>query len=177
MWFAASSRQADSLLASRDCSRARSTLASSSLRLTGFSMKSEAPAFMAWTAIGTSLLPVIMMAGSRWPASLQPLQQFEPAHSRQVGIDQEAGFAAWMIGLEEGLAARIILHGPAIVLEHGADRLADVAVVVDDEDDRLAPDCWLRAAVCGSAGGRRGLRCLAEDVGSAASAPSTSPAC
>ena len=47
MWFAAASRQADSLLKSRDCSRARSTLASSSLRPIGFSMKSEAPAFMA----------------------------------------------------------------------------------------------------------------------------------
>ena len=41
------SRQADSLLESRDCSSARSTLASSSLRPIGFSMKSEAPAFMA----------------------------------------------------------------------------------------------------------------------------------
>ena len=65
--FAAVSRQADSLVASFDCSRARSTLASSSLWRIGFSRKSEAPAFMASTAIGTSLLPVIMMAGSRSP--------------------------------------------------------------------------------------------------------------
>ena len=46
-WLAAVSRQADSLLESRDCSRACSTLASSSLLPIGFSMKSEAPAFMA----------------------------------------------------------------------------------------------------------------------------------
>ena len=32
-------------------------------RLIGFSIKSEAPAFIASTAIVTSLLPVIMMAG------------------------------------------------------------------------------------------------------------------
>ena len=47
IWFAASSRQADSLLELCDCSSARSTLASSSSRLIGFSMKSDAPAFMA----------------------------------------------------------------------------------------------------------------------------------
>ena len=62
-WPAASSRQANSLLESRDCSRARPTQTSSSPRLIGFSMKSEAPAFIASTAIATSLLPVIMIAG------------------------------------------------------------------------------------------------------------------
>ena len=66
---------------------------------------------------------------------VQPLQQFEPAHSGQVGIDQQACFAARTIGFEECLAGRIILDGPAIFLEHAANRLADVAVVVDDEDD------------------------------------------
>jgi hypothetical protein len=40
----ASLRQADSLVVSRDCSSARCTLASSSARPTGFSMKSDAPA-------------------------------------------------------------------------------------------------------------------------------------
>ncbi len=62
-WLAASSCQASSLLESRDCSRARSTQTSNSPRLIGFSIKSEAPAFIASTAIATSLLPVIMMAG------------------------------------------------------------------------------------------------------------------
>ena len=38
-------------------------LAISSSRPTGFSMKSRAPAFIASTAIGTSLLPVIMIEG------------------------------------------------------------------------------------------------------------------
>ena len=66
----------------------------------------------------------------------EPLQQFEPVHSGQIGIDQQAGFAAWTIGFEECLASRIILDDPAIVLEHAANRLADVAVVVDDEDSR-----------------------------------------
>ena len=41
----------------------------SSSRPIGFSMKSKAPAFIASTAIGTSLLPVIMIEGKRWPSS------------------------------------------------------------------------------------------------------------
>ena len=76
-----------------------------------------------------------MMAGSRWPASLEPLQQFEPAHSGQIGIDQQACLAARTIGFEERLASRIILDGPAVFLEHAANPLAHLAVVVDDEDD------------------------------------------
>ena len=42
---------ADSLAESRVCSSARSMLASSSSSPTGFSMKSTAPACIAWTAI------------------------------------------------------------------------------------------------------------------------------
>ncbi|WP_376984924.1 hypothetical protein [Bosea sp. R86505] len=55
--------QAARWLVSRDCSIARGTLASSSLQLTGSSMKSDATVFIASTAIATSLLPVIMTAG------------------------------------------------------------------------------------------------------------------
>ena len=44
-------------------------LAISSSRPIGFSMKSKAPAFIASTAIGTSLSPVIMIEGRRWPSS------------------------------------------------------------------------------------------------------------
>ena len=78
-WCAALFRQAVSLLESRDCSSARSTLSSSSSRLIGFSMKSDAPAFMACTAMGTSLFPVIMMAGSRWPAPLSRISNSNPS--------------------------------------------------------------------------------------------------
>jgi len=63
----------------------------------------RAPAFMASTAIGTSLLPVIMMAGSRWPASLGAAA-IPARSSRQVGVDQKACFAARSIGFEEFLA-------------------------------------------------------------------------
>ena len=89
------------------------------------------------------------MAGSRWPASWSRCNNSSPLHSGQVGIDQEAGFAAWMIGFEERLATRVILDGLAIFLEHGANRVAYVAVVVDDEDDgRLRTACgrfgWVR---------------------------------
>ena len=97
--LAAVSRQADSFADRRRCSIARSMLASSSSRPIGFSMKSAAPAFIAWTAIGTSPWPVIMIAGSRVPLALEPLQQLKPAHAGHPGIDQQAAFAAGTIGL------------------------------------------------------------------------------
>lgn len=61
--LAASAFQAARWLESRDYAIARVTLARSSSPLTGFSMKSEAPVFIASTAMATSLLPVIMIAG------------------------------------------------------------------------------------------------------------------
>ena len=126
------------MLESRDCSSARSTLASSSSRLIGFSMKSDAPAFMACTAIGTSLLPVIMMAGSRWPASPKLPQQFDAVHARQIGIDHQTCLAAWSVGCKEFLASRVILDDTTVVLKHAANCLTYLAVVVDDEDGGLA---------------------------------------
>ena len=51
------------LFESRESSSARSRLAISSSRPIGFSMKSIAPAFIASTAMATSLSPVIMIAG------------------------------------------------------------------------------------------------------------------
>ena len=134
-WFAASSRQADSLVASRDCSRARSTLASSSLAADRLLDEVRSARLH-----GLNRHRHVAVAGDhdgRQPMAriAQPLQQFEPVHSGQVGIDQQAAFAARTIGLEECLAGRIILDGPAIFLEHAANRLAHMAVVVDDEDD------------------------------------------
>ena len=137
MRFAAACRQADSLLASVERSSARVTLARSSARPIGFSMKSSAPAFMAWTAIGTSLKPVIMMEGGALAHFVQPLEQFEPVHAGQIGIDQQAAFAAGTIGFEKGFAGRIGFDEAAGFLEHGANSVAYVAVVVDDEDDGL----------------------------------------
>ncbi len=46
---------------------------------TGFSMKSIAPAFIACTAIGTSLTPVIMMAGSGSFVSFRCLRSANPS--------------------------------------------------------------------------------------------------
>ena len=66
-WLAAAACQAESTQWSRDRSSARSMLASNSRHGTGFSMKSDAPAFIASTAIGTSLLPAIMIDGSASP--------------------------------------------------------------------------------------------------------------
>jgi hypothetical protein len=62
------------------------------------------------------------------------LQQLEPAHSRQIGVDQQAGGMAGTKGFEKRLAARIGFDDAAVVFQHRADRLANVIVVVDDED-------------------------------------------
>ena len=80
-------------------------LAMSSSRPIGFSMKSSAPAFMALTAIGTSALPVIMIAGKPMTVIVEPLEQFEPAHSGQIGVDQQACGFAGIKGFEKRLAA------------------------------------------------------------------------
>jgi hypothetical protein len=63
------------------------------------------------------------------------LQQFEAAHSRQVCIDYQAGFAARMIGFEEGLASRKILDGASVCVERLAEAVAYVTVVVNNKDD------------------------------------------
>ena len=69
---------------------------------------------------------------------VQPLEQFETAHPRQVGIDQETGVAARTIGLEECLACRVVLDRPAIVFEQRTHRVAQLVVVIDDENGRWA---------------------------------------
>ena len=65
---------------------------------------------------------------------MELLEQFEPAHSRQIGVDQQAGGFAGIKGFEKGLAACIGLDDAAVVFEHRAYRLANEVVVVDDDD-------------------------------------------
>ena len=130
-----------------------STLASSSSRLIGFSMKSEAPAFIACTAIGTSLLPVIMIAGSRWPASAAAAAI--QARSCRADRHRSAGMLRARDDRPQGsLAGRVILDDPALFLEHArADRRAYMVVIVDDEDRWAAPNGSGASAVRGVAAG------------------------
>src|SRR5665213_2030786 len=65
------------------------------------------------------------------------LQQFEAAHSRQIRINHQTSLGAWMIGFEEGLAGRKILDGASVGLEHLAESVADMTIVVDNKDDLL----------------------------------------
>ena len=62
------------------------------------------------------------------------LEQFKPAHSRQIGIDQQARGPIGMKALEKRLAAWIGFHDAAIVFEHCAYRLTNQVVIVDDDD-------------------------------------------
>ena len=64
---------------------------------------------------------------------MKPSQQLEPAHSRQIGVDQQARGMAGTKGFEKRLAARISFDDAAVVFQHLAYRLANVIVVVDDE--------------------------------------------
>ena len=65
-------------------------------------------------------------------------EQFEPAHSRQIGVDQQACGLAGIKSLEKGLAACIGLDDAAVVFEHGAYRLPNQIVVIDDDDGGFA---------------------------------------
>ena len=52
-------------------------------------------------------------------------------------MDQKAGFTAGPICFKERLAGRIIFDGMAIVLKYIPYSLSNVAVVVDNENDRV----------------------------------------
>ena len=97
-------------------------------------MKSNAPAFIALIAMGTSALPVIMIAGKMMTVILELLKQFEPAHSRQIGVDQQARGFVGMKAVKKRLAAWIGVDDAAIVFEHCAYRLANLVVIIDDDD-------------------------------------------
>ena len=65
---------------------------------------------------------------------MELLQQLEPAHSRQIGVDQQARGRTGAKGLEKRFAARIGFDDAAVVLQDDAQRLANLVVVIDDED-------------------------------------------
>ena len=62
------------------------------------------------------------------------LKQFEPAHSRQIGVDQQACGLVGMKGVKKRLAACIGVDDAAVVFEHGAYRLTSLVVIIDDDD-------------------------------------------
>ena len=65
---------------------------------------------------------------------MELLEQFEPAHSRQIGVDQQARGFAGIKGVKKRLAARIGFDDAAIVFEHGSYRLTNLVVIIDDDD-------------------------------------------
>jgi hypothetical protein len=72
-----------------------------------------------------------MIVGKRWPS-------FEPAHTRQIGVDQQACRFAGIKGVKKRLTARIGFDDAAIVLEHGSYRPANLVVIIDDNDSGSA---------------------------------------
>ena len=66
------------------------------------------------------------------------LEQSEPAHTRQIGVDQQARRFAGIKGVKKRLTAGIGFDDAAIVLEYGSYRLANLVVIVDDNDSGSA---------------------------------------
>ena len=66
----------------------------------------------------------------------QTPQQIQSADSGKIGVDLKAGVATRTVGIEESLAVRIILYEAAAMLQHAANGLAHLAVVIDDENHR-----------------------------------------
>src|ERR1700691_680503 len=62
------------------------------------------------------------------------LEQFEPTHCRQIGVDQQARRSIGMKALEKRLAAWIGFDYAAIVFEHCTYRLTNQVVIIDDDD-------------------------------------------
>ena len=67
---------------------------------------------------------------------MQPPQQRQAIHSGKIGIDHQAGLPPGPKGRQKCLARRKILYLSAVVFQHGADRLADTVIVINDEDHR-----------------------------------------
>ena len=69
---------------------------------------------------------------------MELLEQFKPAHTREIGVDQQARGFAGIKGVKKRLAARIGFDDAAIILEHGSYRLTDLVVIIDDNDSGFA---------------------------------------
>src|SRR6187200_1164618 len=68
------------------------------------------------------------------------LDQLDTAHAGHQRIDQQASCTVWTVGCEEGRTIGENLHRIPALLKQITHRLADGAVVVDDEyGGRLAP--------------------------------------
>ena len=60
-------------------------------------------------------------------------KQFEPAHPRQIGVDQQACGLAGIKGFKKGLAARVGINRMPRVFEHCTYRLANLVVIIDHD--------------------------------------------
>ena len=88
----------------------------------------QAPAFIASTAIGTSLLPVIMIAGSDGPRH-GASEQFDRS-TRQIRVDQQArGIDRERKASRNASQLEYVFDHAAMVLEHGSYRLTNQVVV------------------------------------------------
>ena len=107
----------------------------------------------------------------------EPLQQFEPAHSGQIGIDHQACFAAGTIGFEERLAGRIDPRRSGRLPRARCASPRGRGCRHRRRRWSVARGLPAASAGCGACARAVGLRHRQETLDRSASAPSASPAC
>ena len=103
--------------------------------LNGFVKNSTAPAFMAWTVMGTSPWPVMKMIGISVRSAATRSLQVKAIEARKRNVKYEAvrNKNSWMV--EEFLRGRECLRLPAFTADQQFQRFAHGDVIVDNEDD------------------------------------------
>jgi len=112
---------------------AASTTYNSAASLNGLVRNSTAPAFIAWTVIGTSELSA---DENDWhvEASLEPLLQFETAQARKPEIDDQAARDRAARMREKFLCRGEAFGLPARSPDKPLERFTDRDVVINDEN-------------------------------------------
>src|SRR5271170_7102678 len=83
------------------------------------------------------------------PVGAQLAQQFQPCHTRQIGVDQQARVLDGTKSLQKRLAARIRLDDTAAVLQNDAYCAPNLVVIVDNENFGLSRDRLDFEGTCG----------------------------
>ena len=114
--------------------RARATTASRASGPTGFSRYANADSFIAPTALAIDPWPVTMMTGVVAAVALMARSTSRPDWSGSCRSSTTRSHAPRGEESEPGAGGGRRLHAVAVVVQHEAERVPVVGVVVDDED-------------------------------------------
>ena len=109
----------------------------------GFSRKSNAPRWVASTAVAMVPWPEIMTIWARASRSRSRLKRLEPVEPRHLHVEEDEVRAELRVDADRLSAGRGDANVQVLVLEDLLERLANARLVVDDENpvthDRGAP--------------------------------------